>query len=176
MTENAPAVSTATAPAAGGRFGGRGLNVAIVVAAAVTVAGLAALGRTAFRRHGADRHAQPRLLGALHHDVHVLRGPVGRRPHHQLGAEGLRHGGLRRHQQGGGVDEHLLHGARHRLRGGRPGDSLSGCGSCSRTPTWEARSCGTSSCWEHTSSCRWSTCGPRCVPRRGRCRRLPCAW
>ena len=44
MTENAPAVSTATAPAAGGRFGGRGLNVAIVVAAAVTVAGLALWG------------------------------------------------------------------------------------------------------------------------------------
>ena len=57
-----------------------------------------ALGDAADRRHGADRHAQPRLVGRLHHHVHVLRGPFRRWPHHIVGAEGVRHEGLRRHQ------------------------------------------------------------------------------
>ncbi|OUO91718.1 polysulfide reductase [Gordonibacter sp. An230] len=44
MTENVAAASTATAPAVRTRFGGRGLSVAIVVAAVVTIAGLALWG------------------------------------------------------------------------------------------------------------------------------------
>ena len=79
-----------------------------------------AVGCAALGRHGADRHAQSELVGPLHHVVHVLRGPVGRRPHHLVGAQGLWHRGLRRHLQGGRHELHRLHRGRHRHGGGRP--------------------------------------------------------
>ena len=119
MSENDLTAKTVKAPAA--RFGGKGLNAGIAAAAVLTAAGLALWG---FQLSGGLVQTGMRNLdswGPLHHPVHVPGGPVGWRPHHLVGAARVRHEGLRRHLQGGRVDVHLLHGARHRLRGGGPG-------------------------------------------------------
>lgn len=87
-----------------------------------------ALGDAAFRRHGSDRYAQPELVGPLYHVLYVLRGSVCRRPHHLVGAQGLRHRRVRRHLQGGGDEFHRLHCGRHRHGGGRSGPAYAPVG------------------------------------------------
>ena len=152
------------------------LNVAIGVSAVVMVVGLGAVGYAAVGRHGADRHAQPRLLGPLHHRLHVLRGPVGRRSHHlarcprRSASAGF--GGI---SQGGGVLVHRLHGGRHRSCGGGYGPALPRVGAVRVFQLWAARSCGISLFFPRTSSCRACTCGPRFRPSAARSARWPCA-
>ena len=111
MSENAQATSVAGAPAA--RNGENGRGEALREGRPrpdrrhrrgrrAHGRGHRALGRAALRRHGADRHAQPGLVGPLHHHVHVLRGPLRRRPRSSRRcrkAFGMQ--GLRRHLQGG---------------------------------------------------------------------------
>ena len=59
----------------------------------------------------------------------------------------VRHGGLRRHLEDRRLDVHLLHGARHRLRGGRPGPAAAPVGAVRVLQPGLAARCGTSSCW-----------------------------
>ena len=158
-------------PPASARKGGKGLTVGIGVGAVLTVGGHRALGGAAFRRHGADRHAQYGLVGPLHHHVHVLRGPLRRRPHHLVHSEGLRHAGLRRDKQGGGVDVHLLHRPCHRLRRRGSGAASACVGAFRLFQSGFASHVGHRRPFTYTLSFRRSIFGRRFAPKPERCRR-----
>ena len=72
-------------------WGGKGLNAAIGVSAVIMVAGIVLWG---VQLSGGMVQTGMRNLsswGLYITVVHVLRGPVRRRPHHLVGAQGLRH-------------------------------------------------------------------------------------
>ena len=139
MSENVSAASPAKAPAA--RFGGRGINVGIAVAAVVAAAGVALWG---VQLSGGLVQTGMRNLDSWGLYITMFMFLVG------LSAGGLiissvprafGDEGLRRHLEGGRV------GVRSATVLAVPGSSWwtsaspPACGSCSRTPTWAARSC-----------------------------------
>ena len=63
-------------------WGGKGLNAAIGVSAVIMVAGIVLWGVQLSGGMVQTGMRNLELVGPLHHVVHVLRGPVGRRPHH----------------------------------------------------------------------------------------------
>lgn len=133
MTENVSAASTAAEPKRE-TWGGKGLNVAIIVAAVLTVAGIACW---AMQLSGGMVQTGMRNLDSWGLYITNFMFFVG------LSAGGLiissvpnclRHEGLRRHLQGRHLDERVLHLRGNRLRRGRPRRPAA-CGSCSCTRT-----------------------------------------
>ena len=156
-------------------WGGRGLSIAIGVSAAVMVAGIALW---AMQLAGGMVQTGMRNLnswGLYITSFMFFVGLSAGRPHHLVGAQGLRHPGLRRHLQGGRHELHRLHRGRHRHGGGRPRPAGAPVGVVRLLQPRAAAHVGHRGARNLPHPVLRVPVGPRCGPTRARCPTPPCA-